>query len=104
MDVKEPTRYSKREGHEVPGVVAVLCESAWVGLGRVIHLLGDLLFYCELPAFVRIQTRLMLADQSKITLKIFFYHTLHYLTNKEALTVLRSVVKHAGSGQSTKEV
>ena len=25
-DVKEPTHYSKRAGHEVPGVVAVLCE------------------------------------------------------------------------------
>ena len=27
-DVKEPTHYSKRVGHEVPDVVAVLCE--WV--------------------------------------------------------------------------
>ena len=26
-DVKEPTHYSKRVGHEVLGVVAVLCES-----------------------------------------------------------------------------
>ena len=26
-DVKEPTHNSKRVGHEVPGVVAVLCES-----------------------------------------------------------------------------
>ena len=26
-DVKEPTHYSKRVGHEVFGVVAVLCES-----------------------------------------------------------------------------
>ena len=26
-DVKEPTHYSKRVWHEVPGVVAVLCES-----------------------------------------------------------------------------
>ena len=26
-DSKEPTHYSKRVGHEVPGVVAVLCES-----------------------------------------------------------------------------
>jgi len=26
-DFKEPTHYSKRAGHEVPGVVAVLCES-----------------------------------------------------------------------------
>ena len=26
-DVKEPTHYSKRVGHEVPCVVAVLCES-----------------------------------------------------------------------------
>ena len=25
-DVKEPTHYSKRVGHEVPGVVAVLCD------------------------------------------------------------------------------
>jgi len=25
-DVKEPTHYSKRVGHEVPGVVAVLCQ------------------------------------------------------------------------------
>ena len=25
-DVKVPTRYSKRVGHEFPGVVAVLCE------------------------------------------------------------------------------
>ena len=30
-DVKEPTHYSKREGHEVPGVVAVLCESLGMG-------------------------------------------------------------------------
>ena len=28
-DVKERTHYSKRVGHEVPGVVAVLCE--WLG-------------------------------------------------------------------------
>ena len=26
-EVKEPTHYSKRVGHEVPGVVTVLCES-----------------------------------------------------------------------------
>ena len=26
-DVKEPTHYSKRAGHEVSGVVAVLCEN-----------------------------------------------------------------------------
>ena len=26
-EVKEPTHYSKRVGHKVPGVVAVLCES-----------------------------------------------------------------------------
>ena len=26
-DVKEPTHYSKRVGHEVPGAVAVVCES-----------------------------------------------------------------------------
>ena len=26
-DVKEPTHYSKRVGHEVPSVVTVLCES-----------------------------------------------------------------------------
>ena len=33
-DVKEPTHYSKRVGHEVPGVVAVLCK--WlVGVGKV---------------------------------------------------------------------
>ena len=25
-DVREPTHYSKNVGHEVPGVVAVLCE------------------------------------------------------------------------------
>ena len=25
-DVKEPTHYSKRVGHEVPGVVGVLCK------------------------------------------------------------------------------
>ena len=30
--------------------------------------------------------------------------TLQYKTNREALTVLSSVIKHAGSGQSTKEV
>ena len=27
-DIKEPTHYLKRVGHEIPGVVAVLCE--WV--------------------------------------------------------------------------
>ena len=30
--------------------------------------------------------------------------SMYHLTNREALTVLCSVVKHAGSGQSTKEV
>ena len=30
-DVKEPTHYSKRAGHEVLGVVAVLCESLGMG-------------------------------------------------------------------------
>ena len=30
-DVKEPTHYSKRAGHEVPGVVAGLCESFGLG-------------------------------------------------------------------------
>ena len=30
-DVKAPTDYSKRGGHDVPGVVAVLCE----GMGGV---------------------------------------------------------------------
>ena len=33
-DVKEPTRYSKRLGHGVPGVVAVLCEGMG-GVGEV---------------------------------------------------------------------
>ena len=28
-DLKEPTHYAKSGGHEVPGVVAVLCE--WLG-------------------------------------------------------------------------
>ena len=32
------------------------------------------------------------------------YLRLPYLTNKEALTVLCSLVKHAGSGENTKEV
>ena len=30
-DVKEPTHYSKRVRHEVPGVVAVLCEGVSEG-------------------------------------------------------------------------
>ena len=35
-DVKEPTHYSKRVGHEVPGVVAVLCECMdGFGLGNL---------------------------------------------------------------------
>ena len=34
-DVKEPTHYSKRVGHEVPGVVAGLCESI-AGLHQLI--------------------------------------------------------------------
>ena len=29
--LKEPTHYSKRAGHEVPGVVAGLCESLGMG-------------------------------------------------------------------------
>ena len=33
-DVKEPTHYSKRVGHEVPGVVAVLCKGMG-GVGEV---------------------------------------------------------------------
>ena len=33
-DVKEPKYYSKRVGHEVPGVVAVLCEDMG-GVGEV---------------------------------------------------------------------
>ena len=35
-DVKEPTHYSERVGHEVPGVVAVLCECMGeFGLGNL---------------------------------------------------------------------
>ena len=35
-EVKEPTHYSKRVGHEVPGVVAVLCECIGeFGLGNL---------------------------------------------------------------------
>lgn len=30
-DVKEPAHYLKRAGHEVPGVVAGLCESLGMG-------------------------------------------------------------------------
>ena len=33
-DVKEPTHYSKRVGHEVPGVVAALCKGMG-GVGEV---------------------------------------------------------------------
>ena len=33
-DVKEPTHYSKRVGHEIHGVVAVLCE-CFGGVGEV---------------------------------------------------------------------
>ena len=33
-DVKQPTHYSERVGHEVPGVVAVLCEGIG-GVGEV---------------------------------------------------------------------
>ena len=33
-DVKEPTHYTKRVGHEVPGVVAVLCKGMG-GVGEV---------------------------------------------------------------------
>ena len=33
-DVKEPTHYSKRVGHEVPGVLGVLCEGMG-GVGEV---------------------------------------------------------------------
>ena len=39
-DVKKPTHYSKRAEHEVPGVVAVLCES--MGTEKVICLAWDL--------------------------------------------------------------
>ena len=35
-DVKEPTHYLKRVGHEVPSVVAVLCEfKGGFGLGNL---------------------------------------------------------------------
>ena len=49
-DVKEPKHFSKRVGHEVPGVVAIFCVclydpshilsfvNVWVGLGWVIYL------------------------------------------------------------------
>ena len=40
-DVKEPTHYSKRAGHEVPSVVAVLCECMG-GTEKVICLTWDL--------------------------------------------------------------
>ena len=40
-DVKEPTHYSKRAGHEVPGVVAVPF-SVWAGTEKVICLAWDL--------------------------------------------------------------
>ena len=45
-DVKEPTYYSQRVGHEV----AVVWPSVSRGLGRVIYLVGDVGFYCKLPA------------------------------------------------------
>ena len=50
-EVKEPTHFSKRVGHEVSGVVAIFCVcsvydpsrvlsfvNVWVGLGWVIYL------------------------------------------------------------------
>ena len=40
-DVKEPTHYSKRAGHEVPSVAAVLCECMG-GTEKVICLARDL--------------------------------------------------------------
>ena len=39
--VKGPTHYSRTVGHEVPGVVAVLCE-CMVGYREVIHLARDM--------------------------------------------------------------
>ena len=48
-DGEEPAHHSESVGHEVPSVVAVFV-TVWVGLGRVIYLVGDLVFYCELPA------------------------------------------------------
>ena len=32
--VKELTHYSRRVGHEVPVVLAVLCDVGWVGKGK----------------------------------------------------------------------
>ena len=40
-DVKEPTDYSRRVEHEVPGVVAVLCECMG-GYREVIYLAWDM--------------------------------------------------------------
>ena len=49
-DLKEPTHFSKRVGHVVPGVVAIFCVrlydpsrvlsfvNVWVGLGWIIYL------------------------------------------------------------------
>ena len=45
-DVKEPTYYSQRVGHGI----AVAWPSVSRGLGRVIYLVGDVVFYCKLPA------------------------------------------------------
>ena len=42
-DAKEPTHHSKRVGHEVPGVVVVLCErKRGYRVGRVVYPVGDL--------------------------------------------------------------
>ena len=42
-DVKEPTHYSKRVGHEVPGIVTVLCECmGGFGLGNILSSRGTL--------------------------------------------------------------
>ena len=43
-DIKEPTHYSKRVGHEVPGVVAVFCECMG-RYGEVIYLAWDIVSF-----------------------------------------------------------
>ena len=40
-DVKEPTHYSRRVGHEVPGAVAILCECMG-GYREVMYLAWDI--------------------------------------------------------------
>ena len=96
-DVKEPTYYSKRAGHEVPGVVAVLCECMdgyregdMPRMGLSVPFAHHLALLCKnCIEFTRCrQHRYELCGKMDIP-----YQSESYFTNKAEMSGLKEVLK-----------